>query len=804
MSDADAAAVVAAARAQGKLAALENIESLYRAIPQDTTDTRVSGGLISQEDADGSPYKLYAPLRGFEAEDIDSSNIPKDIHRARAGRGFNIRGREDKRAFGRQSKAGNILAHTILQNTESVIRSEKNKVAQAFLEMVRQNEDLVVNGEPLAKVVATVPLGLVLNSRTGRIQYAPRANYKDDPNILTVKEDGKEIAIEVSDPRVARAMKMDFGIGSGTGGQLLNAMSQLNRWLANVNTAWSPEFVISNLAKDLQTAGVVAQQYNIEGFSKAIIGDVRNALAGIEMALNEASTSDTGVVGVLTGGFRGASPVRRAAMVGEDKARIWANRFTEFRKSGGTTEFLGIRDLDSQIKRIQRELSDLDPGKLHSVRKAVDALAGFMQDYNKVAENAVRLSAFHHARENGMSVDQAASLAKNLTVNFNRGGEFKTLANALYLFYNASLQGSLVLMNAARRSKKVRRILGGLVGVGLVTDMVNRMMSDDDEDGKKLYDKIPNYVLEHNWVVMMPGIGKGYIKFPMPYGLNAFVNVGRNLGKFAAGEAGAGDAVKSMLFTGFDAFNPIGGTESFINLVSPTFADPMVDLYENENFAGQPIIPSANPFLPDALQKPASERYWSSTAMPYVKVSEWLNTLTGGNEIRSGDLSVSPETLEHWFDFVTGSAGKFVMRSYENITDEFPSILTDDIENLEIGNIVFARKLIGNITNRNNVEAYYKNSGDVLLAKKELDHFTETHDPLEARRVRVEYRKQLSMEPLAKKTEKKLQKLREQLREVRNNKFIPAHARDARVDAIKARMDREVNNFNRVYYRVMS
>ena len=42
----------------------------------------------------------------------------------------------------------------------------------------------------------------------------------------------------------------------------------------------------------------------------------------------------------------------------------------------------------------------------------------------------------------GKTPSQAASIAKNLTTNFDRKGEYGQMVNALYLFYNAAIQGT--------------------------------------------------------------------------------------------------------------------------------------------------------------------------------------------------------------------------------------------------------------------------------------------------------------------------------------------------------------------------
>jgi surface polysaccharide O-acyltransferase-like enzyme len=94
-------------------------------------------------------------------------------------------------------------------------------------------------------------------------------------------------------------------------------------------------------------------------------------------------------------------------------------------------------------------------------------------------------------------------------VNFAKGGENKTLMNSWYLFYNASLQGSMALINAAAKSSKVRKVWAGLVVYGIMQDQINSLLSgDEDEDGIKDYDELPRYVLEHNLILPTFGLSK--------------------------------------------------------------------------------------------------------------------------------------------------------------------------------------------------------------------------------------------------------------------------------------------------------
>jgi hypothetical protein len=167
--------------------------------------------------------------------------------------------------------------------------------------------------------------------------------------------------------------------------------------------------------------------------------------------------------------------------------------------------------------------------------------------------------------------------------------------NSLYLFYNAALQGSFFMFRAAARSKKVRRVLAGAIAMGVVMDMINSMVSGEDEAGIDEYDKLPDYLLEHNWVIMLPPgmgtTGRNYIAIPMPYGLNFFYNTGRAIARTGRGGYDVGQGSASIARTMLEVINPVGGTEHFLNFAAPTFADPFISLYgTNIDFTGRDIV----------------------------------------------------------------------------------------------------------------------------------------------------------------------------------------------------------------------
>ena len=78
-----------------------------------------------------------------------------------------------------------------------------------------------------------------------------------------------------------------------------------------------------------------------------------------------------------------------------------------------------------------------------------------IENVNDAFENSIRLSAYIEAREAGVSREDAAQLAKNITVNFNKSGEYGAVANAYYLFFNASIQGTARIVRSLGKMKQV-------------------------------------------------------------------------------------------------------------------------------------------------------------------------------------------------------------------------------------------------------------------------------------------------------------------------------------------------------------
>lgn len=726
MSNLEARAVMARIRRDGKMEAMERLADRVDRMRDMALDYRVETGLMSQEDADAwrATYEYYVPLRGFKEVEGDPASLER-INRS--GGGINVRGKESRAAYGRRSQADSPLAYTILQAEEAIVRGETNRTAQRFIKLARANPD-----ENLWEV----------NKVTGRRQMNPdtglvesymvnQLTAEDKDWTVSAKFDGKEVRVTMnrSNPTARRLADSMRNLTQHQLDWVTEYLGKLNRFLSRVNTSYNPEFVISNAMRDIQTATVNLTGEERDGLVAGTLKDYPSALkAATQGAFNRGS--------------------------GE-----WSQWYNEFINEGGRVYFNQVEDIGLIKKRIEREaqLAGADkPGTkraqaaLHA-KRLFFAAGDMIESMNLGVENAVRLAAYKNARERGMSKQAAASLAKNLTVNFNRRGTFGPAMNAAYLFYNASVQGTVRLLTALR-SKRARRLLYGVMASGAAVEMLNAMVSGYDDDEESYYDKIPHYEKERNLIIMMPG-SKQYVKIPLPYGYNVFWEGGRTAAEIARrGGKSWQESAFNLFLTAANSFNPVGGADSLINLVAPTVMDPIVDLEMNEDFTGAPIMPEQNPF---DSPEPDHNRYFSSVEPHWKEVAHTLNKLSGGDDVVPGSVSVSPETLEYLFGYTVGGAGRFVER-----VGGLPAKLVDPDHETTVNDFPFARRMVGEVSPWLDKGLYYDRIAQVDQAIDYTKDYLEREQFDQAAGFAERNEKILELEPVMKAAQKEMRKIR--------------------------------------------
>ena len=724
---------------QNKIA-LRQAEDAVRAIVDDTNAVRVAAGLQSSDmnigDMEDSNFDFYVPLKGhFE---VDQEGVYGSGKPSRYG----AMGREDQRALGRRSYGRDILASTILQNTNSIVRGERNKVGKSMLDLVRSNPQGMSG---YAEILDQPPSARVMQN--GAVVIKPTRTYRDDPSIAIVKEDGKEKVLQFYDNNLAGAFNGENIWDAGNAATITRGLAKVNRYLSNINTSWNPEFFISNFIRDVQAAGIQVSEFEMDGLRKDTIRNVLKAAKGLKRSiLNKDDSSD------------------------------WAKKYKEFRAYGGASAANPMTTLQDQISDLQSTLSDISDarGKAGLMKAKFRKLGEFMDNSNLVVENAIRVSTYDALVKRGVTKERAAQAARSVTVDFGKGGDNKAFLNSLYLFYNASLQGSFFLLRSLARSKKVRNIMGGVIAVGFTQDIINSMMSDEDEDGVKQYDKIPDYILEHNMVFMLPEVvdpfGRGYVSIPMPYGMNAFHNVGRNFAKMAQGRSDPSEIGASIGRTTLEIFNPLGGTESFLNFAAPTVFDPFISLYgTNTDFSGRDIVKKA---FPNQVASQSS-LYWNNTSPSAIAATKFINELTGGTETLSGWIDWSPNSLEFWFDYITGGAGRFAQRTLEAPARIAAAESAEDIAT----EIPFMRRVLRSVSSRDDVSQYIEVRDQVNRATAEYKKAAQRGDVDRINSAISRFEAELRIAPQIRKIESARRKISQQITAV-NDSRLPQDEKD--------------------------
>lgn len=770
MSDIEAAAIINRIEKAGKTDALKRVAALVDGIRDYALQERIDGGLMSADEAKAwrETYENYVPLRGKGDAGTEGEADGIRINRSS---GINVKGKESRAAFGRRSRADDILAYTLLQAEEAIVRAETNRVAKRVVDLARAAPD--------AKfwTVDKVTRKPVMNQTTGIVRYEDqtRIQPEDAPFTVSAKFDGEEHRVTMNRDN-ASARRLADSLRNLTQQQLdwvTQHLGKVNRFLSAVNTSWNPEFVVTNAFRDLQAAAVNMAGIDVDGLVRKTLKDYPAALAG---------------------SMRGAFRV--------DKGE-WGKWYREFTNEGGRVYFNNVEDLAGLKGRIEKEFARAAARQsgpkmdMLTAQRGFNAVRDFVEAANSGVENAVRLAAYKNAREAGATKAQAASIAKNLTVNFNRRGQMGPAINAAYLFFNASMQGTARILSAMK-SPRVRKILAGVVVGGFLTELLNAFMSGTDDDGESYYDKISDFDKSRNIILMIPGTAGEHIKIPMPYGYNVFANAGRTLAEvYRRGGDRWQESASNFVSSVADAFNPIGGTDSILKAIAPTIIDPIVDLEQNSDYSGRPIMPEQNPFEPPA---PDAQRYFGSVGPHWRAITDWLTKATGGSDVEPGAIDISPETLEHLSGVVFGAAGSFLDRNVGLVG----KLATGD--EVEANDFPLVRKVYGEKPGWYDKSAFFDRVNQVEQATEYAKGYIEREDWDRFDAFVGKNEQLLSLEDATKAANKQLREIRKARREndfAREMGKVDEATWSETNDAVKAAEKDVIGQFNTVWNATM-
>ncbi|UWQ30271.1 LPD38 domain-containing protein [Leisingera sp. M523] len=735
---------------------LDQIGALTDRLGKEMITAREAAGLLSAQEAHmwRTMYKHYVPLQKF-AEDDMFDGVVNDARTA-MGRKFSVKGKEGQSALGRSTEAFDPLATLLTQAMEVTVRTEKNQVAKVMYNFA------VRHPNPAMYEITQPESQRFYNKATGKVEtrVVGPASRQLAENEMALKVDGKEYRITFKDPRLAEALGQ---LGSNEMGKVTAVASLFSRYFSTINTMLSPPFVIVNALRDMMTA-----QVNLGAFGGDIQGKLRKS------AMRD-------WVKAMRGSHRG--------LRGKTDTE-YAKWFKEYSEAGGRIHFWKVDNPESQSLDFGKRVKRASRGKLTGTvsRLALPSTRdnpalSVIETVNMSVDNAVRLATYAEARRNGWSKADAASLAKNLTVNFNRRGEIGATMNAWYPFANAAIQGSHVILKAMR-SKQVQGIVGGMVLFGFANDLLAAMLSGEDEDGELEYDQLPSYVSERNIIVATPLTETGYVTIPLPYGYNVFFFAGQQMGKMIRGVKSPDEAAGQLLKATVGAFSPISG-ESGFEMLAPTVLDFANEFDNNRDWLGRPIRPE-NPY---GDYGPQSYKEFNASA-PSRTVAQGLNTLTGGSPLEPGLIDVSPEYIDHFFKFMTGGAGRFAGRVY-GLGERAAEGTLGDVEAYEVP---LARVLYTEAGDFLNQNRYFEFREAVQEARKQRKLSEEIGYPMTQ-----EMKDLNALWVTLRQTEKQRKVVSGQINAIYSNESLNARERERRMKPLKDRRNEIYLRFNRSY-----
>ena len=746
----DAGAIDSVMSQEAKMESLKkgSVDNLWKRIKDATNysiDSDYKNGLMSEELQDHvkNMFDWYVPLRKYDeatAEDI-YGYISGDN-----GKGFI--GETLMNAKGRKSLSDvNVLAQIGAMGNRAIRNGGQNAVKQAFARFVRNSgeQNLVketkvwvekkgtdVNGNDIweeaypqipenasAHDIATIVDAFETDMKTKQakgeaktlsnstdigFKFA-RAKNKSE-HFVDVKIAGRTHRfIVMGNPRAAQALNGMLE-NSSPNSALLKGLKSTTRFMAQMATSYSPEFVMRNIIRDAEFASS-----NVTAKEGVMYGKKWLRYYAELNPLNVAYNEGAGALKSLKwkdlkeGVGMGLYARYREGTLGDSKMERY---FKEFMQNGGETGWVQVKTMQEWEKDYKRDVSR-ERSKVAKTGKALrDFFVGNVENLNEVAENMARFATFCTSRDLGRSAVRSAYDAKQVSTNFNRHGSgdaIKTFKNgemgaskemrrnvygtiASYLknysmFFNAGVQSTHLLMSNVKKAPvgTVASMMAMPFGLGIMAAVLNNaMIASEDEKKRKgvkdPYGELPEYIRRNNLCIYKGG-GE-FVTIPLAIELRAFYG----LGDIAAGMTAAKnvkstrnvakDAVGCMSqllpvvdFMNSATFDKEPGKE-LLKGVLPTAAAPFAEWWLNSDWKGAPIRREGD----YTENRPAWMNAYSGTPEKLMDLNKWVNAKTNdvapGNENMRGnsllDEATDPAMLNHIIGTIGGGAATFMTR----------------------------------------------------------------------------------------------------------------------------------------------
>ena len=504
-------------------------------------------------------------------------------------------------------------------------------------------------------------------------------DFANDPYIFVYRKNGEPVYVEFARTEAgARAASSIKNLRYEALPKLLQGAAGVTRFMASMFTSRNPSFIIPNFVRDYLTAAIHLTEDGKRVFAKQALNPKR--IAALAKGVWQIETKRSkGEVTTLKAPMKGKSAeeyVKTLIANGE-----WASVYQYAKQAGAKVGYFRLDTIPDIIDRLEQGKSKNTetPGL-----KQWKSMVSIVDNANTMLENSIRMSAFVAAVESGSSVQEAAKVSRNVTVDFNQKGTMTQTLGSMFVFFGASMNSlHRMFKTFAKRTPAEQRLLAGsIVTASFVMALFNRAFDDDEDEEKPDYDRISDYKRHTNFIVTDPREGEtGYYHFPLPLGYNVFWSIGQYaadmFARYAGDEPRGGTDPMNGAFNVLNSFmntaNPMGGA-SLSTAYIPSAFQPVAELSSNKNFMGLPIRKEDQDW---GKESPAFKSDPKRTQKHWTDLSETINSFTGGDDNIRGSLrgmfgddpadnltdvdwNFSGSQLEHLFTGWLGGPGQLI------------------------------------------------------------------------------------------------------------------------------------------------
>lgn len=687
---------------------LDEFWNAVYAANQFALDYQLNAGMIDPDTRNRYTRRYYVPQRGWRERDFDGKDTAYISNGTRLyGNPYNA---ALVKAHGRESLASDPFALIESIGLTSIIQSEHNKSKQQLLNLLLANEMLGLksgawrvkqvwsknvidprtghimrkpDGTPVqAEVTYAAPTqqerehDADINARIDQLrkelrdltQPAARAKRENeiadlqDQLIYTgratdtmlehrtrdermqhqviVLKDGQQYIIELQDARLANAVNGNFDEAWKAYALFNKYNTPAIRYVSGMLTQYNPRFAHRNFWRDVQAAFL----NNLSEQGMAFTTRAMANILAVQRTVWQYIWSDTYKNKESYGGQFG-------------------DYLREYFEAGAQTGF-------SFMPELERMAKDFD--KMVNGENAWDkawgrGVKGTLSLMTEASELTVRFAEYVTARQMGRSVQEAAKMAKNISVNFNQSGLLSKEMSKFFTFFNATIQGNMRFLMPYGKNKpkfgerafkfgaKFAGMAANFALLGLFSTFLQPDAPDDDTWFTE-YDRMSNFILF------------GKVKIPVVHFFRMFYAAGVQVALAAQGRKTWKDAFYTSADYALGELVPASALQvhnlldydkttntfelnpaKYAQAAAPSVISPLVDVAVNRDFKGSTVY--RKKWDNDKKDITTAKR---NTPQWAVDVSNTLHRWSGGNPDvpykggnTDGWIDIKPNAIEH-------------------------------------------------------------------------------------------------------------------------------------------------------------